>query len=466
MNTWLTDRLPTFGDAPALAWREDCLRYRDLAAEVDRWLTRLDAAQVGSGSCVACLGEFSPGVAAFFLAAFQRRLIVAPLPRTVPARLPFFLETARAAALLDFTTTDRPSLLGLHPPAAHPLQERVRALGAAGLILFSSGTTGDPKAALLNLDALLEKFRPHRKPKCVLAFLKADHIGGVNTFFAFLSSGGLLVFPEARDPESVCRLIAEHRVQLLPVTPTFLRMVLITEAHKRHDLSSLEVITFGTETMPAGTLREFQRLLPLVSFRQTYGLTELGILPLRTDQADPLWLALDGEGVETKVMNGTLWVRSRTAMLGYLNAEQPFDPDGWFNTQDAIETSGGRMRILGRTSDLINVGGEKVYPAEVEDVLLRMDGVRDACVFGKPNPVTGQVVAARVWLAGPQEPAQFIRSLREFCRARLAPYQVPLSVEIVTGPLHGDRFKKARAPQADVPALPLGAGGERCAPPT
>src|SRR5262249_1229734 len=112
-------------------------------------------------------------------------------------------------------------------------------------------------------------------------------------------------------------------------------------------------------------------------------------------------------------------------MLGYLNAEQPFDAVGSFNTHDAVQLAGGRFRILGRASDLINVGGEKVYPAEVEDVLMQLDGVRDACVFGKANPVTGQVVAARVWLHDSHDPTQFKASLRQFCSRRLAPYQIP-----------------------------------------
>ena len=98
-----------------------------------------------------------------------------------------------------------------------------------------------------------------------------------------------------------------------------------------------------------------------------------------------------------------LWLRSQTAMLGYLNAPSPFDEDGWYNTHDVVEVDGPYVRILGRTTELINVGGQKVYPSEVESALLELHNVSDVTVWGEANPVTGQVVAARVSLAQPED---------------------------------------------------------------
>src|SRR5207302_6680057 len=115
----------------------------------------------------------------------------------------------------------------------------------------------------------------------------------------------------------------------------------------------------STEPMPPSTLSALRDILPNVTYRQLYGLTELGVLPARSDARDPLWIRFDDRAVETKVIDGRLWVRSPSAMLGYLNTEQPFDADGWFNTQDAVVVDGDRLRILGRVSELINVGGEK-----------------------------------------------------------------------------------------------------------
>jgi acyl-CoA synthetase (AMP-forming)/AMP-acid ligase II len=131
-------------------------------------------------------------------------------------------------------------------------------------------------------------------------------------------------------------------------------------------------------------------------------------------------------------------------MLGYLNAPSPFDTDGWFNTGDVVEEHGKYLRILGRQSDMINVGGEKVYPAEVESVLLAMENVEDVTVTGRANPVTGQVVAAHVRLGQWEEPDALRKRVRRFCRGRLAPYKIPAVVEIRDDALHSARFKKSR----------------------
>jgi len=142
----------------------------------------------------------------------------------------------------------------------------------------------------------------------------------------------------------------------------------------------------------------------------------------------------------------------RQAMLGYLNAPSPFDKDGWYNTEDAVEVEGAYLRILGRKSDLINVGGQKVYPAEVENVLLEIDNVCEATVWGHCSPVTGQVVAARLTLARPEDQAALERRIHRFCRGRLAPYKVPLYIEIAGGDQQGIRFKKIRPREQPWPA--------------
>jgi acyl-CoA synthetase (AMP-forming)/AMP-acid ligase II len=132
------------------------------------------------------------------------------------------------------------------------------------------------------------------------------------------------------------------------------------------------------------------------------------------------------------------------AMLGYLNAPSPFNFDGWFNTQDLVEVDGEFIRILGRKSEVINVAGEKVHPAEVEDVLLQLDNVRDATVSARQNPVTGQVVAAKITLVKPEDPDAFKRRVREFCRDRLDRYKTPAVIEIVEEAHYSERFKKSR----------------------
>ena len=256
-----------------------------------------------------------------------------------------------------------------------------------------------------------------------------------------LAHGGTLIVAEDRSPEAVCRAIERDRVELLPTTPTFLRMLAISGLHRRFDLSSLQLITYGTEPMPSATLRGLRTIFPGVRFKQTYGLSELGVLPSRSRSTDSLWLEI---GCDTRIVDGELWIRSETAMLGYLNRPSPFDAEGWYNTGDAVAVDGPYLRILGRKGDLINVGGQKVYPAEIEDALLEIGNVRDATAWAEANPVTDQVVAARVTLADPEEPAAFERRLYAFCQGRLAPHKIPAIVEIAAGDHHGARFKKAR----------------------
>jgi acyl-CoA synthetase (AMP-forming)/AMP-acid ligase II len=151
-----------------------------------------------------------------------------------------------------------------------------------------------------------------------------------------------------------------------------------------------------------------------------------------------------GEGFETKVVDGRLWVRAESAMLGYLNAPSPFDSEGFFDTGDLVDVDGEWVRFRGRQSEIINVGGSKVYPAEVESVLLELDNVADASVSGERSPITGQLVSATIRLVEPEPPDAFKVRLRRFCAERLSTYKIPARIRIVDEPLHSARFKRRR----------------------
>ncbi len=446
---WLRDRLASFGDRPALVEGVDAVSYAALARSVDEWDRHLSAEGLGAGSVVAIHGDYGPSTVAALLALLVGGRVAVPLTAAVGDRLPSFLDTARAQAVLHFDgdvlerIERRPDV---HEP--HPLLARIRAEGAPGLVLFSSGSTGRAKASLLNFEHLVEKFREQRRGFVALTFLLLDHIGGINTLMYLLSNGGTVVPLRDRNPRAVCAAIERHGVELLPTTPTFLNMLLISEAHRAFDIGSLELVTYGTEPMPESTLTHLHAALPSVRLKQTYGLSELGILRTRSRDSGSLWVRVGGDGYETKVVDGTLRIKARAAMLGYLNAPSPFDDEGWFDTGDRVQVDGDYLRILGRETDIINVGGEKVYAAEVESVLLEMDGVRDASVAGRANAVTGQVVTARLSLDEPEDRRALRRRIRRFCRGRLEPFKVPVQVEVVQGELHNARFKKTRRSEA------------------
>jgi acyl-CoA synthetase (AMP-forming)/AMP-acid ligase II len=333
-------------------------------------------------------------------------------------------------------------------PPPLPLAELRRA-GRPGLVVLTSGSTGRSKAALHDLERLLEPHRERRTTWRAVALFSLDHIGGLNTLFAVLAGGGTLIAPGERTPDAVCRAIARERADLLPATPTFLNMLLASGAEREHDLSSLRLITYGAEPMPMHTLRALARRLPGVGCKQTYGMSELGILSTHSPGGESLWMRIGGAGCRIRVVDGMLQVRSPTAMLGYLNAPSPFDAEGWLPTGDLVEVDGDRVRIVGRASEVINVGGEKVFPAEVEEVLLALANVREATVYGRPNPVTGQIVAVRLSLLAAEAPEAFEERLREHCAARLAPYKVPLLVEIGGEPAASGRWKKLRRPSQE-----------------
>lgn len=114
------------------------------------------------------------------------------------------------------------------------------------------------------------------------------------------------------------------------------------------------------------------------------------------------------------------------------------------NTQDMVEVDGEYIRILGRRTEIINVGGQKVYPAEVESVLMQMPNVRDATVYGEKNPITGQIVAARVNLIEPEDLDSLKKRVRAWCRERLEPFKMPVKITLVGEDQFSARFKKMR----------------------
>jgi acyl-coenzyme A synthetase/AMP-(fatty) acid ligase len=447
----LAGRLAEFADRDAIVDGDHVVTYARLGDQVAAWHRVLEDKDVPAGAVVAVRGDYAPAICALLLAVVFRQGLVATLP--VGEDPGAYLEAAHAAAFFDFAEHEGWSYSPLTPGPPPPLLARLRDRAAPGLIVFTSGTTGRGKAALFDFETLVERYRPARPNHRTLVFLLLDHLGGVHTMLHTLAHGGTLVIGRGRRPDEVARAIERHRVELLPTTPTFLRMLLLSRGHERYDLSSLRLITYGTEPMPVSTLESLKRAFPGVPLKQTYGLTELGVLPTRSRASGSLWLEIGGLGCQARVVDGVLWVRSDTAMLGYLDAPSPFDEDGWYNTHDAVEVDGPYVKILGRTTDLINVGGQKVYPSEVESVLLELDNICEATVWGEANSVTGQVVAARVSLARAEDQESLERRLVGFCRGRLAPYKIPVVVEVVAGHHHGHRFKKVRPGATEVASL-------------
>lgn len=441
---WFLERVAAYGGRPAFIWLDQTYSYEWLTAAVKEWHERLDQAGVQPGQVVAIHGDYSPSLCALILALIQNRNIAVPIASASAGNAELFTALSEVEVAFRFAPDDSWQVERTGQTVGHELLLQLQQSGDPGLVLFSSGSTGKPKGIVHNLALLLAKFRQPRAAFRTIAFLLLDHIGGINTLLHTLANGGALITPTGRLPSQVCEAIASHKAELLPTSPTFLNLLLVSESYRQYDLSSLKLVTYGTEVMPEPVLQRLAQALPGVRLQQTYGLSEVGILRAKSKSPDSLWVRVGGEGVETKIVDGVLWVRTQSAMLGYLNAPSPFDAEGWFNTGDRVEVNGEFIRILGRESDWINVGGAKVYPAEVESVLLELDGLVDATVYGEKHPLMGQIVAVRVVLAQPEELSALRQRIRAHCQGRLEGYKIPIKVTVVDSAEYTSRFKKKR----------------------
>ncbi len=431
-------------DNDAVIWKDRPYSYRWLLDRIDHWRGRMDEERISPGSVVVLEADFSPNAVALFLVLLERRCILVPLTSSVESKHDELMEISQGEMLVQIDGDDQVSVTTLDRQADHPLYAELRGREHPGLVLFSSGSTGESKAAIHDLVGLLDKYRTPRHCLRAISFLLYDHIGGVNTMLYTLSNGGCLVTVPARSPDGVLEAIQTHRVELLPTSPTFLNLMLLSEAGSRWNVSTLKTVTYGTEPMPESTLRQFHRRFPEIRLVQTYGLSEVGIMQSKSKSSDSLWVKVGGEGFQTRVVEGILEIKAVSAMLGYLNAPSPFTEDGWLITGDVVEQDGEYLRFLGRQSEVINVGGEKVFPGEVESVIQELDNVVDVTAHGERNPITGQIVCVRVSLKEEESLKSLRLRMKQFCWGRLEPYKIPLKVEIVEGLQHGERFKRMR----------------------
>jgi acyl-CoA synthetase (AMP-forming)/AMP-acid ligase II len=441
---FLLERFRVHAGEEAIVFRDRSSSFRDLSGAIARATTDHAAHGIGPGSVVALEADFSPQGIAQLLALFASGATVVPLAPGSLVRHDEFRKIAQASHGITVDDDDHARIEATGVMPAHPLYDALRASGHPGLLLFTSGSSGEPKAALHDAVRLLAKYKTPRHRLRTLLFLLFDHIGGFDTLLQALSNACTVIVPQERTPEGVAVAIARHQAEVLPASPSFLGLLLLSEAPARHDLSSLRYITYGAEVMPQGTLARLHAAFPGVTLLQKYGLTELGTMRSRSDADDSLWVRIGGEGFATRVKGGLLEIRADSSMLGYLNAESPFTDDGWFMTGDAVEQKGDSFRILGRASDMINVGGRKVHPAEVESVIAEVENVTEVSVYGEPSPFTGKVVVARVTIAREEDPRALEQRVRDYCRARLAPYMVPARVLIARDPLVTERAKKLR----------------------
>jgi acyl-CoA synthetase (AMP-forming)/AMP-acid ligase II len=417
-------------DYPFLIHNGAELKFSQIASQ-----NPVDLSLVKQGDVVAIIGDFNPSSILTLLRLIDLGVVVVPLTVETTHEHEYFYESALVDVVIrDGFVNRRPNT------QKHEFIESLRTKNHSGLVLFSTGTTGRPKAILHDLTLFLKRFETPRPTLRTINFLLFDHIGGINTLLHTLFNKGVVVAPEARTVDSVLETCRKFDVEVLPTTPTFLRLMLMSGAVPDKVPSCLKVVTYGTERMDQPTLDDLCKLLPNVDFRQTFGMSELGIVRVKSESRDSLFMKVGGEGVETRVVNNVLQIRSESRMLGYLNASSPFDAEGWYDTKDVVEVKDGYYKVTGRISDVINVGGLKFMASEVERIALNFPNVSLVKVTPKQNPITGQHVELTVQPT--TEGAIDKDLLMAFLKEKLQTHMVPKRIRIESVSV-GHRFKRS-----------------------
>jgi acyl-CoA synthetase (AMP-forming)/AMP-acid ligase II len=302
------------------------------------------------------------------------------------------------------------------------------------ILVLTTGTTGRPKAARHDWRRLRAAVRT--RPEMVgtrwLLAYNVNQFAGLQILLHVLANRATLVVPASNQPRDGLAAIRTHGVTHVSATPTFWRMAmgLLSEADAK-DLS-LRQITLGGEAVPASLLTDLSRLFPDVRVSQVYASTEFGSTTSVRDRENGLPAAVLDQGedadVRFRVVDGELFVASRVGMLGYFGQEDV--TDDWRPTGDLVEVRDGRIHFVGRVSEVVNVGGVKVHPLPVEETVAAVDGVLLARAYGRPNAVTGEIMAVDVVLREGADADETKEAIRAACES-LPPAARPRRIQFV-----------------------------------
>jgi acyl-CoA synthetase (AMP-forming)/AMP-acid ligase II len=494
---WYAERRP---NAVALSLAASDVSYAELNHRIDALARALLAAGVRKGDRVATLETPHPDFLVAFLATASIGAIWLGLnPRYQLAELARTVEDAEPAVLLARTligvrrydgevqalhsqsrSLRRLVVLGEDPLVAgaeslaaflasgHAVtdDELLAARAACGgrdpcLIVYTSGSSGTPKGALLHHDGVIASSRLQNElwpvdPLSVVNYFPINHVGCVvDCSTPCLVAGGTLHFLEQFEPRACLDLMARRRITFWGSVPSVFQMQLAVDDFDTFDLSAVQLIAWGGAAMPAPLVRRLQRVCRQLA--TNYGMTETTGAITTVDPTDEIEVLAGSvghavPGVEVRLANergesvarglpGEVLVRSRGNLLGYWRRPEAsaaaFTADGFFRTGDlAIQRSDGRYRLVGRLTDMYKSGGYNVYPREVETVLEAHPAVAVAAVVPAPDPLWQEVGIAFVIASAPVTAVE----LDVHCRTQLAGYKVPKRILI----------------EQELPLLPIG----------
>ncbi len=304
-------------------------------------------------------------------------------------------------------------------------------------ILATSGTTGKPKLVSYGLQQLTNSTKTDlsKGPLYNWALIyDVNRFAGLQVYFQALMSGSkLTVLEQADSVESVIDVLVQTNVNCLSATPSFFRKLLM---NPRCDSICLKRITLGGEIADQTILNGLSRLYPLSKISHIYASTEAGVgfvvkdakegFPLNyIDNKTPLSTSL-------KIKNGTLWIKSASTAESIVSGTFEFDEFGYINTGDLVCIKGDRVLFLGRESGTINVGGNKVIPEEIENVLLTHPLISECRVFGKASSMMGMLVACDVVIIDPSLASSDLKkSIQEYTKKYLDSFKIPVLIKFV-----------------------------------
>ena len=313
----------------------------------------------------------------------------------------------------------------------------------SSLYMFSSGSTGIPKVIRINQNKFLDNytFSYKNKTRKVLLLLLIDHIGGLNTILSTFTSFDTLVLPKSKDCNDIVDILKISKAEILPGSPTFLNILLNHNDFNHSCLNNLKIITYGTEKMPDFIINRLKENFPKIKLIQTFGTTETGIIQMKMSKNhDSIKFA---NRDEFKIIDNILFLRSNLDAT-YLNAKNSSFNDGWFNTGDLVKLNkDGSITIIGRIKDVINVGGQKVTPQEIENIVGNIEGIEDVLCYPIPNPITNQAVGVKIKIKNESD----FNKLKKLIRKEFIIYEKfkrPVLIEKVENISYSQRGKKIR----------------------
>ncbi len=386
----------------------------------------------GAQVLIRTRSQLAAALALVALDGVASRLVIAP-----PDLKDEHLADVIVRAGLDTLVTDDAAASGLKTISVSP---NLAPLGgdaqdmASEWVLFTSGTTGAPKMVAHSLSGLTGAIAPRSDAEKIVwgTFYDIRRYGGLQILLRALIGGASLVLSEPGEAvaDFLARL-ADAGVTHLTGTPSHWRRALMSPAITR---IAPRYIRLSGEIADQAVLDSLKARFPRAAIGHAYAATEAGVGFEVIDGLEGFPASfVGGEGpVEMRVVDGSLQIRSPRTASDYVGGGESLKQDGWVDTGDLVEQRGRRFYFTGRRGGIINVGGLKINPEEVEAVINRHPGVALSRVSGRKNPITGAIVIAEVVLADPaNDNALFREELLALCREKLPSFKVPAMLRFV-----------------------------------